>query len=727
MALFSDNSGGTFSDVWYRVAEQRPRVSVHARFVRQRHGPSVSYVIDDPAGGHFYRLTESARFFLGLLDGRRTVDQAWEACLAQLGDDAPTQRECLELLAQMQLFGLIVGDQPIAPDMVPERLARFRKQRLRQRTGNWMFYNVPLVNPEPVLRALEPYLRVVWGRLGLAVWLGLVLAALAVVVAHRDRLGSSLNGILDPGNLVWLGVLFMAIRAVHELGHAMACKAMGGRCTEIGVMLIGLLLPLPYCDASSSWKFPETWRRVVVGMGGMLIEIFFASIAVFVWAFGEAGLARTLAFNTMVISGVSTIVFNANPLLRYDGYYILCDLAGSPNLAQRARQAWLFLIQRKVFGVPTIRPPYIRDRGELRLMLVYHAMAVPYRLTVTVSILVLIWTKYLSLGLVLAVFFGVLWLVMPPVKGAWYLLTAPALMGRRMRAIGLTSAVVVPVVALVLFVPLPHSTTLPGVVERPGLEMVRVESAGYVSEVLVPPGTRVEAGEALMVLTNPSLEADARAAEARTAYARATLDDAVSRGAASQRIAEAQLERALTEAAEYARRARALTLRAENAGEFVTAAGAGMDVFNLKDRFLERGSIVGVVIPVGGAVVRAAIPDAKAGAVLPVVSREGARAGVRLRGAGASPVGGVVERVWPAGSRQLEAMQFSAVTGGEFLTEPGEGDMTLETFTLIDVRPERDEGLLPGRRARVRVQLEASTLYSRINTRVRQFLEAQRR
>jgi len=459
----------------------------------------------------------------------------------------------------------------------------------------------------------------------------------------------------------------------------------------------------------------------------MLVEIFFAALAVFVWAFGEAGLARTLAFNTMVISGVSTIVFNANPLLRYDGYYILCDLAGSPNLAQRARQAWLFLIQRKVFGVPTIRPPYVRDRAELRLMLAYHALAVPYRLTVTVSILVLIWTKYLSLGLVLAVFFGVVWLVLPPVKGAWYLLTSPALMGRRMRAIGITAGVVLPLLALVLFVPLPHSTTLPAVVERPGLEMVRVESAGYVSEVLVAPGTHVEAGEALMVLTNPSVESDARAAEARAAYARATLDDAVSRGAASQRIGEAQLERALTEWAEHKRRVDALTIRATAAGEFATAAGAGMDVVNLRDRFLDKGSIVGVVIPEGQAVVRAAIPDAKAGAVLPVVSREGARAGVRLRGAGASPVGGKVARVWPAGSRQLEAMQFSAVTGGDFLTEPGANDMALEAFTLFDVRPESDEGLLPGRRARVRVQLEPSTLYSRMSTRVRQFIEAQRR
>ena len=114
------------------------------RFIRQKHGPTVSFVIDDPAGGQFYRLSESARFFLGLLDGRRTVDEAWEACLAQLGDDAPTQKECIELLAQMQLYGLLVGDQPISADMVPERQSRDSgSRRLKQRTGNWMFLQYP--------------------------------------------------------------------------------------------------------------------------------------------------------------------------------------------------------------------------------------------------------------------------------------------------------------------------------------------------------------------------------------------------------------------------------------------------------------------------------------------------------------------------------------------------------------------------------------------------------
>jgi len=709
--------------MWYRVAGMKPRVSVHARFIRQRHGPSVSYVIDDPAGGHFYRLSESARFFLGLLDGRRTVDEAWEACLAQLGDDAPTQKECIDLLSQMQLFGLLVGDQPISADMVPERQARVKKQRLKQRTGNWMFFNIPLVNPEPVLKGLEPYLRVMWGLPGLIAWCVLVAGALAVFFSHIERLAGSFNGILDPGNLIWIGILFLFIRAVHEFGHAMACKAMGGRCTEIGVMLIAMLLPLPYCDASSSWKFSETWRRVVVALGGILVEFAFAAIATFIWAFSEPGLVRALAFNLMVISSVTTLLFNVNPLLRYDGYYILCDVAGSPNLAQRAKALWYYLVQKKWFGVVNARPPYVRDAAESRLMLVYHLLAVPYRLLITFSILAIISTQYLSVGLVLAVFFGFVWFVWPVVKGAWFLLTSPMLIGRRSRSVGVSLAVVVPILLLVGLIPLPASSTLPGVVEAVGLSVVRAEVPGYVGRVVAVPGERVAPGDVLFVLENPSFVTEARAAEARLKQAEIAVDDSSIRGNATRNIAEIRLERMVTETNEYRNRVDDLTIRSTITGVFAAGGGTGLDIINLPGRYIEKGMILAVVVPEDDYVVRVAVPDGKAGFVLPIVTEDGAKASIRLRGAASQTINASVSRVWPAGSTDLDSMQFSALTGGAFTTSPGQNNKTIESFTLFDVRPESTTGMLPGRRASVRIKLEPSTLLSRFTRRVRQFVD----
>ncbi|HED54891.1 MAG TPA: PqqD family peptide modification chaperone [Phycisphaerales bacterium] len=727
MALFLRTPESTFSDLWYRIADAKPRVSVHARFVRQHNGPTVSFVVDDPAGGHFYRLSESARYFLGLLDGSRTVDQAWEACLEQLGDEAPTQKECIELLAQMQLFGLLAGDQPIAADMVSERHSMIRKQRLKRRTGNWMFFNIPLINPEPALEALKPYLKPIFGAPGLILWLVTVISAIAVVLTHLERVGSALNGILDPTNLVWLGVLFLVIRTIHELGHAAACKAMGGRCTEIGVMLIGMVLPLPYCDATDSWRFSETWKRVVVAMAGMLVETFFAGLATFVWVLAEPGLARTLAFNIMVISGVSTIFFNANPLLRYDGYYILSDLVGSPNLAQRARALWVYLMHSRVFGVVSARAPYVRDPAELRLLLIYHALALPYRLLISFSILVLISRKYLSLGLVLALFFAVVWLVWPIAKSVWFLLTSPTLMGRRSRAIGATLAMVVPPVVLLGVVPLPASSTLPGVVEPDGMELLRVESPGYVRSVLVDVGTAVRAGDIIAELENPSLVADARAAEARVRYAQAALDEAGTLETAFRRVAEARLERAQAEYEDYARRIEQLSVRANRSGTFAAVRGSGLDVESLPGRFLDRGAVVGVILTPGDVVVRTAITDAKAGDVLPAVHAGSPPTSIRVRGSAGHKIRGTIERVWPAGTHELESYQFASTTGGELLIDPRRQGKTLESFTLVDIKPEQTEGMLPGRRARVRIRLQPRAMLPRYWRRMRQFLEGRRR
>jgi putative peptide zinc metalloprotease protein len=722
MALIREEIGSTFADMWYRVADMRPRVSVHARFIRQRQGPSVSYVIDDPAGGHFYRLSESARFFLGLLDGNRTVDKAWEACLAQLGDDAPTQKECIELLSQMQLYGLLVGDQPISADMVPERQARFRQQRLKQRTGNWMFFNIPLVNPEPILKGLEPYLQRMWGLPGLIAWAVLVLTAIIVFFSNTDKLESSFNGILDPGNLVWIGILFLFIRAIHEFGHAMACKAMGGRCTEIGVMLIAMLLPLPYCDASSSWKFSHTWRRVVVACGGMIVEFGFAALATFVWALAEPGLVRALAFNLMVISSVTTLLFNINPLLRYDGYYILCDIAGSPNLAQRAKSLWYYLIQKKLFGVINVRPPHVRDATESRLMLVYHVFAVPYRLLITFSILVIISTQYLSVGLILATFFAFVWFVWPVVNGVWFLLTSPGLIGRRSRSVGITLATLVPAALLIGLIPLPSSITLPGVVEAVGISVVRAEAPGYVNQVIAAPGDIVAEGDILFVLENPSFVAEALAAEARLVQSEIALNDSSIRGNAARNVANIRYDRMLKETEDYRKRVRDLTIRSATSGVFSAGGGTGHDIENLQGRYMERGAVLAVVIPEDDYVVRVAVPDGSAGSVLPVVTIDNARAFVRLRGAASHTIKAKVERVWPAGSNELESIQFSALTGGAFTTTPGKNSTTIETFTLLDVKPDSTQGMLPGRRASVRIKLEPSTLLSRIMKRTQQFV-----
>ena len=213
------------------------------------------------------------------------------------------------------------------------------------------------------------------------------------------------------------------------MGHAAACKAMGGRSTEIGILMIAAVLPLPYCDATTAWRFPETWRRVLVSLAGMMVELFIASAAAMVWVSTDAGTLHAVAYRTMLLAGVTTIFFNINPLLRYDGYYILSDLLGIPNLAAKSRELWIYLVERFAYGLHGLRPPVVRGAGEVWLLAIYGVLSVPYRVFITISILLMIMTRYAELGVALAIIFGIAWLIWPLLKGVGYLASSPKLMG----------------------------------------------------------------------------------------------------------------------------------------------------------------------------------------------------------------------------------------------------------------------------------------------------------
>ncbi|HEB60200.1 MAG TPA: hypothetical protein ENJ06_00080, partial [Phycisphaeraceae bacterium] len=236
----------TFSDQWYRVAETKPRLSPHLTVLRQVYRGDVWYIVKNPATDQFYRFNPSAYMFLGMLDGETTVDEAWEACNAQLGDDAPTQRECIELLGKLQLFGLLKGEMPLEVDMLQERSHDIRKRHFEQFTGKFVFMTLPLINPEPFLRRFENVGRFVFSRYGFMLWLALIITALVRLIPRFDEFGSSFNGILDPKNLIWMTVIFIVLKTIHEFSHAFSCKILGGRVTEMGIMLM-LLLPIPYC------------------------------------------------------------------------------------------------------------------------------------------------------------------------------------------------------------------------------------------------------------------------------------------------------------------------------------------------------------------------------------------------------------------------------------------------------------------------------------------------
>ncbi len=738
--LLRDDPASTFSDVWYRVAPTRPRLSPHATITPQRFGPKTEYVVDDPATAKFYRLSGAAYLFAGMLDGRRTVDEAWQAACARLGDDAPTQKDCVDLLGKLQSFGLLLGELPLSPEMVEERRTRARKNRIQRRTGKWFFFTIPLINPEPVLHRTAWLCRALFSKPMGVLFLLLLGAGVVSVLTSIERLGDPLSNILEPASLVLITITFLVLRALHELGHAAACKAMGGRCTEIGIILIALILPLPYCDASAAWRFRSLSARVLVSAAGVLVELFIAAIAAIIWANApaEQALLRTVCFNVMLVASATTLLFNLNPLLRYDGYYILSDVLGAPNLQQRSKELWQFFFERLGFGVRG-RPPAVRSKGEAWVLGVFAALSFPYRIFILFAIVLLISTQYLTIGIALAIVAIAIMGVWPLLKLVGYLAGSPKLSGHRSRAVGVSLGALALAIVAIGVIPVPTPVYASGAVEARRDLPVRVAEAGYVDQVLVEPGQVVELGQALFVLRSPELAAELGATEARIAGALVNLDRAATESPAAEQIARGRLRVYQGSFERLQERGEALVVRAPVRGRFIPEPGASTP--DLVGLFAERGVRLGRVATTDDPIVRAILPDRDHafafGTTRPLEpGADGARdpsstqlrrVAFRVRGDAGRVIPARLLRTSPVGSRDLENPALATLAGGDVRLDPNDPEQrrTLTPQFLIELEPESASswpGI--GQRARVRLDLARAPLASQWWRRAMQYLES---
>ena len=380
----------TFHESWYRVAELHPRLRTTVQISRQHFRGQAWHVVQDHSNNAFFRLAEPAYHFIGLLDGKRTVGEAWNTANAQLGDDAPTQGEVIQLLGQLYTQNLLQAD--VSAD-AHTLFSRYKKRKQREITTylmNIMFSRIPIFDPDRFLNATLPIFGWIFSPIGLCVWLVLIALGIHSItnVSNWSRQNSAARPAVCwiPENLIILYVGFALIKACHEMGHAISCKKFGkqagtgGEVHIIGIMLL-VFTPVPYVDASSSWALQNKWHRIIVGAAGMWVELAIASIAAIVWAnSGDSGTpwVNHFAYNVMFVAGFSTIVFNANPLLRYDGYYILSDFLEIPNLAQRGKEYIYYVVKRYIWNVRQARSPAIWPVGKilavhLRHRILHHA------------------------------------------------------------------------------------------------------------------------------------------------------------------------------------------------------------------------------------------------------------------------------------------------------------------------------------------------------------------
>ena len=590
---------------WYRVAHLRPRLRGHIRIHRHAYRGEIWYVVEDRVAGKYHRFNPASYRVISLMDGKRDMAAVWKRLTDELAEDTPAQEDVIKLLGQLHSNDLIQCD--VDPDVAElfERRVKQKRRKLMSRYLNPISLRFPLWDPDRFLDRLVVWFRPLTGVWGLVLWLAVVLPALALAPLYWPDLTENFGEqLLAVDNILIMAVVFPLIKAAHELGHGLAAKARGGEVHEMGIMLL-VFFPIPYVDASSSSAFVKKTDRMLVGAGGMLTELFIAALAFYLWVLLEPGFARSLAYNAIVLASVTTLLFNANPLLRYDGYYVLADWVEIPNLGTRANKYWQYLAERYVFGVKQAEPPPATS-GERRWFIGYAPLAFAYRMFVLFGIALFIAGQYFFLGVLLALWGLIASLGMPLYKGIAALLTGPQYAPRMNRVKGVLAGFFIVLGLLLFALPMPYHTEAEGVVWLPEQAILRAGGNGFVSEVAARAGEALKPGQVVARSQEPSLNSSIAAQEARVEEARARYDAAwgVNPAQAGQLEEEvhreqAALDRLQDEAAQ-------LTLRARAGGVLLMEQAR-----DLPGRFLKKGEVMGYVVGDYVPLVRVVVPQSE--------------------------------------------------------------------------------------------------------------------
>jgi len=668
-------SATLFSRDWYRIADLKPRLRRHITVHAHRYRGNRWYVLEDHITGQIRRLSPQSYLIVGLMNGTRSVDELWDISSKRLGEEMPTHEEMLQLLSSLYQANLVRMDISGDVGELFERGVEAKRKQWMSKLKSPLSIKIPIVDPERFLRATQRYVKPLFSYVFLIVWCALIISMLVLSGQHWDELTENISDrVLAADNLVLLWLIYPLIKLLHELGHGYCIKRGGGEVHELGIMLL-VLLPMPYVDASASSAFGDKKLRMLVGAAGIMVELFIASLAMLVWVNAEAGLIKSIAYNIIFIAGVSTVLVNGNPLLRFDGYYILADYLEIPNLGQRANQYWGWLTKRILFGVKGHASPAY-DKRESLWLFGYGVSALIYRLFLMVTIILFVAQQYFFIGVILAVWSVTGTFIWPNLKLLYKSWQDPdSMSGSR------SPKLMIPLTAgffivLLGVIPLPLSTSIEGVVQMDENRRVLAKENCFITQIHKQAGETVRQNELLMSCENKRLRTEQQSLQQQLSEASAqrqgVWDDAV-----HFKIYNDELARLETEITESQHRVKSLSLYAEADGVW-----AVKNAEDMVGRFVKRGDLIGHVMTDENIKVRGMIPEADIDYVREYTTKVYALKAADLH----SELTPTSWHIFPAASKQPVSEILTEAAGGQVKMNPAASEpQTLQQYFLLSV------------------------------------------
>jgi putative peptide zinc metalloprotease protein len=513
------------------------------------------YVIKDPIALKYFRFKVEEYFLLQQFDGKQTLQDVKRAFERKYRPQTITVDDLLRFASQLHEAGIALIDSPDQAQALVRRHKKNKWKKIWQFLANILYIKIPVVDPEKMLTGMYPYFRWIYTSWFITFSVGMMVAALMLVASQWSTFSSRLpdfQSFFNWHSIVYFWCSLAIIKIIHEFGHGLTAKHFGGEVHEMGMLFL-VLTPALYCDVTDSWLLPNKWKRIWISAAGIYVECFLASLATFVWWNTEQGLLNSLCLATMFICSVNTIMFNANPLLRYDGYYVMSDFLEIPNLRVKSTQFFAYVFQEYVLGLEVPVQSYM-PRSRRILFVTYAIASYLYRWVVTISIIYFLsqflrpW-KLQSISYMIAGGSLVPLLVMPLYQGLKFF-RQPGRMRKVKKVRAAAFAVVtVALVTGILLIPTPLRVqgTLVLTAEKP--TQIFVEVPGVLRTLNVKDGDYVNEGDLLATLSNPEKQLESeQLQEQHDSAAIKALWYATTPGTRGQRNQQSKMEHDLEEA-----------------------------------------------------------------------------------------------------------------------------------------------------------------------------------
>ncbi len=703
----------TNSPHWYRLANLKPRLHSHIEIHRHDYRGKIWHVMEDVSTGRNHRFNPAAYRFIGLLDGKHTVQDIFALLEKELGDSAPSQQELIQLLGQLHSADLIQTDALINTEELFERQARFRQTKFAHRLMNPVSQQLPLWDPDAFLNQHVAKVKTLFCSWTALLWLLTVGFFSLQLITHWPTVYShfAVNA-LSPDNLIILFILYVPIKFLHELAHAFATKLKGGEVHEMGINFL-LFIPVPYVNVSSAAHFRHKKDRMLVSAAGILVETFLAALGLGLFLSAEPGLVQDIGFNIFLTGGISSLFFNGNPLLKYDGYYLLADALEIPNLYQRSLQYWRYFFQRYVLGLRQVASP-ATALGETFWFIAYSIVALVYRLGLLWFICVFVTEKYFFFGILLALWLVSAQVLLPLYKALRFVFTNPNLGRKRNQAVIASAAIAIAAIGLFGFMPIPSYTTAEGVVWLPDNAQIKAEQDGFVEALQIQSGQNVQVGTDVLTMKDDALTSQARIARAKVIELQGQYRAERETDRVNAEIAKQELHVAQSELESLNTKTQAMTVKAKRQGRILIP-----DAEDLPGRYLRHGEPVGFILDENPPSIRVAILQDNMGQVRGQVKD----IKVRLVNDPAQEYDAELIRQAPEATNKLPSPALATTGGGKIPVDPKntKDAISLQKVFLVDLKFKPKEKNIPiGARAFVRINHGGEPLSRQLYRRIRQ-------